>query len=76
MSNAEPMGDQRRRASYGVTGNRRWPTPRQARRMRHKQRKGKYGYGYPDTKGYATWPRAEVRAAVLANRRRAEADRG
>lgn len=76
MSAAEPMGDERRRASYGVTGNRRWPTPRQARRMRHKQRKGKYGHGYPDTKGYATWPRARVRAAVLANRRRAEADRG
>lgn len=74
MSNAKPMGDKRRRASYGI-GAGIWPTPRQNRRMRHKERKGKWSFGYPGTKGYATYPRAEAIRFGLAFRRKAEAAR-
>jgi hypothetical protein len=76
MSNAEPMGDERRRASYGIgplTFMR--TTPRQRRRLIHKERKGKWGFGYPGTKGYATYPRARAIAERLAVRRNAEAAR-
>jgi hypothetical protein len=71
MSKAKPMGDARRRASYGI-GAGTWPTPRQRRRMIHKERKGTWGFGYPDTKGYATYPRAEAIAVRLAGRRMME----
>jgi hypothetical protein len=69
------MGDKRRRASYGI-GAGTWPTPRQNRRLIHKERKGTWGFGYPDTKGYATYPRAEAIAERLRYRRKAEASRG
>jgi hypothetical protein len=74
MSNAKPMGDKRRRASYGI-GAGIWPTPRQNRRMIHKERKGTWGFGYWGTKGYATYPRARAIAERLAARRNAEAAR-
>jgi hypothetical protein len=82
MSNAEPMADKRRREAYAAQarttpyGSGWWPTPRQARRMIHKERKGKWGFGYPDTKGYATYPRARAIRERLENRRQAEARRG
>lgn len=83
MSRAEPMDATRRYLLYtGQTGmdpaSRRYRplTPRQARRDRHKERKGKWGFGYPDTKGYATYPRAEAIRGRLEDRRAAEARRG
>ncbi len=76
MSRAEPMSDRRRRQSYGLAAvPYRWPSPRQRRRMIHKERKGKWGFGYPDTKGYATYPRAKAVRLRLDHRRAMEASR-
>lgn len=78
MSKAKPMSDQVRQANYRTQRGQRPGhlcvplTPRQARRVRHKQRKGKWGFGYPDTKGHATYPRAEAIRMRLAFRRNAE----
>lgn len=81
MSRATPMNHNRRREAYAAQAHKPpygygwWPTPRQARRIRHKERKGTWGFGYPDTKGYATYPRAEAIRMRLAFRRNAEARR-
>lgn len=76
MSNAKPTPPARRWLAYtGQLGTdpgqrRNLPlTPRQARRTRHKDRKGKWGFGYPGTKGYATYPRARAIAERQARRR-------
>lgn len=75
MSNAKPMGDEQRAANYRTQrgqrpGHLHVPlTPRQWRRIVHKQRAGQYGYGYPGTKGRPTPRRSAARAAMLERRR-------